>query len=43
MVSFGNYRYSLGTSFEKEAASAVMDLTGDDDQQMRRVNNAVKW
>ena len=36
-------RYSLGTSFEKEAANAVMDLTGDEDQKMRTMKNAMKW
>ena len=36
-------RYSLATSFEKEAANAVMDLTGDEDQKMRKINNAKKW
>ena len=33
----------MGTSFEKEAASAMLDLTGDEDQQLRKMKGTVKW
>jgi len=36
-------RLSLGTSFEKDAGSAVLDLTGDDADEMRRARSRTVW
>ena len=36
-------RLSLGTSFEKDASNAVLDLTGDDAGEMRRAKTHTKW
>lgn len=35
--------YSIGTSFEKEANSATLDITQDEDAYMKRSNNQTKW
>ncbi|CAL4192324.1 unnamed protein product [Meganyctiphanes norvegica] len=35
--------YSIGTSFEKEANSAALDITQDEDAHMKRSNNQTKW
>ncbi|KAI0241745.1 hypothetical protein LSAT2_020041 [Lamellibrachia satsuma] len=40
-VSVG--KLSLGTSFEKEVSSAVLDLTGDEDSTLRKMKNQLKW
>ena len=36
-------RLSLGTSFEKDASGAVLDLTGDDADEMRRAKTRTTW
>jgi len=33
----------LGTSFEKDAVNAVLDLTGDDADEMRRAKTRTVW
>ena len=38
-----NCRLSLGTSFEKDATAAVLDLTGDDADEMRRDRTRTVW
>lgn len=35
--------YSIGTSFEREANSATLDITQDDDAHMKKNNNQTKW
>lgn len=35
--------YSIGTSFEKEANTATLDITQDEDAYMKRSNNQTKW
>ncbi len=37
------FRYSVGSSFERDAAAAMLDLTGDEDQETRKKSNAMKW
>ncbi|XP_074656567.1 ATP-dependent RNA helicase DDX54-like [Tubulanus polymorphus] len=34
---------SLGSSFDQQAASATLDLTGDDAREMKTMNSAVRW
>ena len=36
-------RYSLMKGFEAQASNAVLDFTGDDDSQMRKKKNLMRW
>ncbi len=40
---FFTFRYSMGTSFEKEASGAMLDLMGDDQNLNKKMNNSMKW
>ena len=35
--------YSLKNAFEAQASSAVLDLTGDDENQMRKKKQTMRW
>ena len=35
--------YSLMKGFEAQASNAVLDFTGDDDSQMRKKKNMMRW
>lgn len=35
--------YSLGTSFDQEVASASLDLTGDEENHLRKMKSQMKW
>jgi hypothetical protein len=34
---------ALGCDFGRAAADAVLDLTGDDDQELRKQRSLLKW
>ena len=36
-------RYSLMKGFEAQASNAVLDFTGDDDSQLRKKKNLMRW
>ena len=36
-------RLALGSDFGRAAADAVLDLTGDDDQELRKQRSLMKW
>jgi hypothetical protein len=38
-----NGRLALGCDFGRAAADAVLDLTGDDDQELRKQRSLLKW
>ena len=37
------FRLALGSDFGRDAADAVLDLTGDDDQELRKQRSLMKW
>ena len=43
MLLFLIHRYSLMKGFEAQASNAVLDFTGDDDSQMRKKKNLMRW
>lgn len=38
-----SFRLALGSDFGRDAADAVLDLTGDDDQELRKQRSLMKW
>ena len=36
-------RYKIGDGFRNEISSAVLDFTGDDEGNMRSLNNSRRW
>ena len=36
-------RLGLASSFDQQARGAVLDLTGDDNEEIRRSQNTLKW
>lgn len=45
MINFFAFliRLALGSDFGRAAADAVLDLTGDDDQELRKQRSLMKW
>ena len=43
VVSIVPNRLSIGGAFERQVEGAVLDLAGDDANEMRKQQNKVKW
>lgn len=37
------FRLGIANSFDQQARGAVLDLTGDDNEEIRRSQNSMKW